>query len=59
MALQVQQLMTQMEQLTDDREALDKQVSIANLVLKVMPHYPECTAAALVKLVVHMREVVC
>ena len=38
MALQVQQLMTQMEQLTDDREALDKQVSIADLVLKVMPY---------------------
>ena len=29
MSMQVQQLLTQMDQLTDDRDALDKQVMLA------------------------------
>lgn len=41
MPVQVQQLLSQVEQLTDDREALDKQVMLATLWL---PPTPTCQA---------------
>lgn len=44
MPLQVQQLLTQVDQLTDDREALDKQVMPAAVAAQ------QCTAVAFISI---------